>query len=63
MATKKKGTKAKAPGAVVKRVISVPAGTKEIVLHIRIGKGTGKAMKLMMASSSPIEPDPLGGNG
>ena len=58
MATKKKGTKAKATG-VVKREISLPPGTKEIVLHIKIGSKTGGKMQMkLMAAASPIDPDP-----
>lgn len=63
MATKKKVTKAKKKGAgkVLRKSITVPAGTTEIVLTIHIGKGGSGATKLMMvAGESPIEPEPTG---
>ncbi|QJR13193.1 hypothetical protein DSM104443_04288 [Usitatibacter rugosus] len=61
MATKKKVTKGKkSTGKVLRKSITVPSGTNEIVLTIHIGKGgTGKSTVMMLASSeSPIQPDP-----
>jgi hypothetical protein len=62
MATKKKVTKAKKGGAkVLRRSISVPPGTTEIVLTIHIGKGgTGATRLMMLAGETPIEPEPTG---
>ena len=55
MASRKKGTK----DAVIRR-ISVPQGTREIVLHITIGRRKKKAFKLM---KSGIDDDPRTGGG
>ena len=63
MATKKKVTKAKKAGAkVLRKSITVPAGTNEIVLTIHIGKGGTGTTKLMMlaGTDNPIEPEPTG---
>jgi len=63
MATKKKVTKGKKPGAkVLRKSITVPPGTTDIVLTIHIGKGgTGKTTLMMLAGTeSPIEPEPTG---
>ena len=57
MATKKKVIKAKAPKNVVTRRISVPAGTREILIHVTIGK-PGRMMKM---AKSGIDDDPGGG--
>ena len=59
MVSRKKGTKRKAAGAAVTRRISVPAGTKEIIVHITIGR---KVKRFKMAKSG-IDADPLGGSG
>lgn len=58
MAIKKKGIKRKPNAAVVRR-ISVPAGTREIVVHITIGPRTG----VLKMAKSGIDDNPLGGGG
>jgi regulator of extracellular matrix RemA (YlzA/DUF370 family) len=57
VAIKKKVIKGKAPKSVVTRKISVPAGTREILIHVTIGR-KGHAVKMM---KSGIEDDPGGG--
>ena len=60
MASKKKGTKAAKPAAgTVTHHVTVPAGTKAIIIHVTIGK-PGKVLKM---AKSGIDDDPLGGDG
>jgi hypothetical protein len=58
MASKKKVIKGKAPKSVVTRRVSVPAGTREIIIHVTIGR-KGHGVKMM---KSGIEEDPRDGN-
>lgn len=60
MASKRKVTKRKGPSDAVVRKISVPQGTREIVIHVTIGRRAKKAFKLM---KSEIDDDPRGGTG
>lgn len=58
MVSRKKGSKA--AGTAVTRRLSVPAGTREIIIHVTIGRGAKKGFK---KAKSEIEEDPLTGRG
>ena len=59
MASKTKGTKQKAIGNAVTRRISVPQGTRQITVHITIGRISHGKKK----AKSSIDDDPMGGRG
>jgi len=59
MASKKKGTKATKASGTVTHHVTVPAGTKAIIILVTIGK-PGKVLKM---AKSGIDDNPLGGGG